>query len=212
MILIDMRYLWSPINRKIFEFESDKLFDEFKELHPEDLEVNQDEAYMRLFNRISHSMGLRYYNYRNMDICEDVQLMMMERYHKKGLFAPDKPFTDNAKMWWSYANKSCLYLIRCYNKHCEKETPVDLFTIEKPSETFFEVEHTSLCDDIKAYLDNLTISNNASEQQMGLYAMCKLNGLDNDGICQVLGVSIYRVREIKAALKKAIRRRFGEDL
>lgn len=212
MLSIDMRYLWSPINSKIFEFESDEEFDEFKQVHPEDLEVNQDEAYIRLFNRISHSMGLRYNNYKNMDICEDVQLMMIERYHKKGLFAPEKPFVDNAKMWWSYANKSCLYLIRCYNKHSEKETPSDVYAIEKPSETFFEVEHTSLCDDIKDYLSELAISNNKGEQQMGLYAMCKLNGLDSDSICQVLGVSIYRVREIKSALKKAIQKRFGEDL
>lgn len=210
--MIDMRYLWSPITSKIFEFESDDDFDEFKQLHPEDLEVTQHDAYMRLFNRISHSMGLRYNNYKSMDICEDVQLMMAERYNKKGLFAPDKPFTDNAKMWWAYANKSCLYLIRCYNKHCDKEVPTDVYTIEKPSETFFEVEHTSLCDDIKDYISKLAISENKGEQQMGLYAICKLKGLDDSSTGVVLKVSIYRVREIKAALKKAIQKRFGDSL
>ena len=213
-----MKYLLAP-NGKVYECPSEEV-DMILAEHPDDIILeNMHAAYMMLFFRISKYMGKKFSNYKNADIQGEVLMMMIKRYHEKGLYAPDKSFLDNEKIWWSYARKSCYWLIRQFKKLKSKTEDIDslenidgMCSEKLMREEFFEFEHTSVVKDIEKYLDKLAHSHRYTEMQMGIYAISKIGGLTDEDIMEILGVKIGRIREIKTDLKEHLKLRFGEVL
>lgn len=213
-----MRYLWAPDSGKVYAYP-DNEFDDILAQYPDDKEVTESNAYMLLFFRISKSMGKKFSNYRNADIQGEVLMMMLKRYKEKGLFAPDKPFIDNEKMWWSYAKKSCYWLIRQFKRLKTKTEDIDslenvdnMLNENLLYEESFEFEHNDTVATIVKYLDDLAHSKRYIEMQMGIYAVSKLGGLTDEDIMDILGVKIGRIKEIKHDLKEHLKLRFGNIL
>lgn len=209
-----MKYVCSKATGKCYEISDDKL-EEILESHPEDEEVSKDEAYLKLFHRISKSMEYKFSNYKQLDIMQECFYMLLKRYRIKGLFAPDKSFLDNEKIWWSFAKKSCLYIIRQYT---DIISDIDVWSIED-NETDTSLclgvcdnyelgESNSTCEEIKNCINKLCYSHNYADQQLGLYATCKLKGLDDQQACTILGIKMPRLYEIKRKLKEYFRLRF----
>ena len=147
-----MKYLYSSNNGKVYACE-DAEIEDILLLHPEDSEVDERTAYMLLFFRISQYMGKKFSNYKNADIQGEVLMMMLNRYKEKGLYAPDKSFKDNEKIWWSYAKKSCYFLIRQFKRKVSKCESIDdsdnmdnMYCEQLLYEESFEFEGISLCN------------------------------------------------------------------
>ena len=213
-----MKYLLSPTG-KVYECADDTVEAVLLE-HPEDTILeNVETAYMFLFFRIAKHMGKKFSNYKNADIQSEVLMMMVKRYKEKGLYAPDKSFLDNERIWWSYAKKSCYWLIRQFKKLKSRTEDIDslenidgMCSERLIREEFFEFEHTSVVKDITQYLDKLAHSHRYTEMQMGIYAMSKLGGLTDEDIMEILNVKSGRIREIKVDLKEHLKLRFGDVL
>lgn len=210
-----MKYVCSKTTGKCYEVE-DSMLAEVLDLHPEDEEISKDEAYLRLFQRISKSMEYKFSNYKQLDIMQECFYMLLKRYRIKGLFAPDKSFLDNEKIWWSFAKKSCLYIIRQYT---DIISDIDIWSIED-NETDTSLclgiydeyelgESSSTCKEIVAAIDKLCYSKNYADQQLGLYATCKLKGLNDQQACLILDIKMPRLYEIKRKLKEYFRLRFN---
>ena len=212
-----MKYLYSSKTGKVYTCE-DTEFEDILMQHPEDLEVDERNAYMLLFFRISQHMGKKFSNYRNADIQGEVLMMMITRYKEKGLYAPDKPFKDNEKIWWSYAKKSCFFLIRQFKKKVSKCESIDnlenmdnMCKDQLLYEENMSFEGDSVCDEMQEYFKKLSRSKVYSEMQLGIYALSKIGGLTDDDIMDILGVKYGRIKEIRAELKETIMHRFGES-
>lgn len=213
-----MKYLYSSKNGKIYACD-DSSFEEILLEHPEDAEVNERDAYMLLFFRISQYMGKKFSNYRSADIQSNVLMMMMERYTKDGLFAPDKSFKDNERIWWSYARKSCYYIIRQFKRKVAKCESIDnlenmdnMCCEQLLYEESFNFEGQSVCQDMIKYFEKLSHSRVYSEMQMGIYALSKIGGLSEEDIMEILGVKYGRIKEIRAELRETIKHKFGEQI
>lgn len=209
-----MKYLYSSNTGKIYTCDDAELEDILVQ-HPEDTEVNERDAYMLLFFRISQYMGKKFSNYKNADIQGEVLMMMIHRYHEKGLYAPDKPFKDNEKIWWSYAKKSCFFLIRQFNRRISKCESIDnlenmdnMCKDQLLYEESFNSESESLCDDMKKFFEKLSRSKIYSEMQLGIYAISKLGGLTDDDVMEILNIKYGRIKEIRAELRETIKNRF----
>ena len=212
-----MKYLYSSKTGRVYTCE-DTEFEDILMQHPEDLEVDERNAYMLLFFRISQHMGKKFSNYRNADIQGEVLMMMITRYKEKGLYAPDKPFKDNEKIWWSYAKKSCFFLIRQFKKKVSKCESIDnlenmdnMCKDQLLYEENMSFEGDSVCDEMQEYFKKLSRSKVYSEMQLGIYALSKIGGLTDDDIMDILGVKYGRIKEIRAELKETIMHRFGES-
>ena len=213
-----MKYLWSAVTGKVYQC-TDEDIDIIKSEHPEDVEVSENDAYMLLFYKISQHMGKKFSNYKNADIQSEVLMMMIKRYKEKGLYAPDKTFLDNERIWWVYARKSCYWLIRQFKKLKSRTEDIDslenidgMCSDKLLQEQYFGFEHDSVVKDIEKYLNDLAHSCVYSEMQMGIYALSKLGGLSDEDIMDILGVKHGRIREIKTELKETIKNRFGDIL
>ena len=211
------RYLFSKNNDRVYPFTDELEFLVAVAEHPEDEEISEDEAYLKTFTRISKTMEKRFSNYRNLDIMQECFYMMLKRYRYKGLFAPDKSFTDNVRIWWNFAKKSCLYIIRQYtDKHLDN---IDIWDIED-NETDSKLclgkcdeyqigEHAAGVKEIMDCIDKLCVSPKYADQQLGLYAKCKLKGLTDQQTCLILEVGMPRIYEIKRLLKEYLNLRFN---
>lgn len=211
-----MKYLYSANTGKVYTCDDAELEDILLQ-YPEDTEVDERNAYMLLFFRISQYMGKKFSNYKNADIQGEVLMMMLSRYKEKGLYAPDKPFKDNEKIWWSYAKKSCYFLIRQFKRKTSKSESIDnlenmdnMCYDQLSYEESFEFEGMSLCKDMEAYFAALSRSKVYSEMQLGIYAVSKLGGLTDDDVMDILGVKYGRIKEIRAELRETIKHRFGD--
>lgn len=210
-----MYYLWSKSLNKSFEYLDKDEFEIAKLQYPDEIEITQEEAYIKLFEKISKSMEIKFSNYKNLDIGQECFYMLLKRYRLKGLFAPDKPWLDNLKMWWSFAKKSCLYIIRNYRNIVAESDIWDFDDNESAGSTLYIYdkynigESDAVCKDIKDTIKKLCKSNNSTEQQMGLFAVCKLSNLSNDQILKVLEIKIARLYEIRRALKEYFKLKFG---
>lgn len=211
------KYVYSPLKNKVYECVDSFELESILLQYPEDIIVTQDEAYLKLFMKISKVMEHKFSNYKQIDVARECLCMMIDRYRNKGLFAPDKPFADNERMWWSYAKKSCLYIIRKYRtdpfnrdrdtwdiEDNESDTAVKL---GRPDD--YEIEHSQLCNQILAEVNKLMISSRYYEQQLGLFAKCKLEGLDNEQTCKILNIGMPRLYEIQRELKEYFHYKFG---
>jgi hypothetical protein len=208
-----MKYVLAP-DGKIYTCEDEQLEDLLLE-HPEDTVVDEDTAYMMLFFRISKHMGKKFSNYKNADIQSEVLMMMIKRYKEKGLYAPDKSFKDNEKIWWSFAKKSCYFLIRQFKRAVSKSESIDNtdnmdnMLVEKLLyEEQFDFEGQSLCNEMREFFEKLSHSKVYSEMQMGIFALSKLGGLTDADVMDILGIKYGRLKEIKAELKETIKHRF----
>lgn len=211
------RYLYSKTTNKIYAFSNEEDFRIAMSEYPDDIEVTQDEAYLKLFENISRFMDKKFDNYKHLDIMQECFYMMLKRYRDKGLFAPDKPFIDNKRIWWNFARKSCLYIIRRFSdKHLDD---IDIWSIED-NETDTSLclgkcddykigEHTAGVMEIKETLEKLCLSPQYVDQQLGLFAKCKLNGLSDNEACKILEIKMPRLYEIKRLLKEYLNLRFG---
>lgn len=213
-----MKYLYSSDTGKIYTCEDTELEDILLQ-HPEDIEIDEDNAYMLLFFRISQHMGRKFSNYKNADIQGEVLMMMLKRYREKGLYAPDKSFKDNEKIWWSYAKKSCYFLIRQFKRHISKSESIDnienvdnMLSDRLLYEEKMDFEGISLCKDMENYFKKLSRSKVYSEMQLGIYAISKLGGLTDDDVMDILGVKYGRIKEIRAELRETIKNRFEVKL
>lgn len=213
-----MKYVYSSNTGKVYTCDDTELEDILLQ-YPEDTEVNERDAYMLLFFRISQHMGRKFSNYKNADIQSEVLLMMLKRYKEKGLYAPDKSFKDNEKIWWNYAKKSCYFLIRQFKRHISKSESIDnLENVDNMIydrllyEEKFEFEGMTLCQEMEEYFKKLSRSKVYSEMQLGIYAMSKLGGLTDDDVMDILGVKYGRIKEIRAELRETIKNRFEVKL
>ena len=213
-----MRYLWAPHDGRVYAC-SDEQFEDIMMQHPEDVEVDERNAYMLLFFRISQYMGKKFANYKNADIQGEVLMMMIKRYNEKGLYAPDKSFKDNEKIWWSYAKKSCFFLIRQFKRRISKCESIDnLENMDNmckdqllyEEELVFEGE--SLVSEMIKYFEKLSKSKIYSEMQLGIYALSKIGGLTDEDIMDILGVKYGRIKEIRAELRETIKNKFGDSI
>ena len=191
-----MRYLYSTNTGKIYTCDDSEIND-LLERHPEDTEVTERNAYMLLFFRISQVMGKKFSNYRNADIQSEVLMMMIKRYQERGVYAPDKPFKDNERIWWSFAKKSCYFLIRQFKRHISKSESIDnLENMDNMCynplayEEALDFEGSSLCAEMQEYFQQLTHSKVYSEMQLGVYAVSNLGGLTDNDIMDILGVQV----------------------
>ena len=209
-----MKYLYSPQTEKVYTCEDDNFADILSQ-HPEDIEINERTAYMLLFFRISKNMGKKFYNYRNADIQSEVLMMMINRYNDKGLYAPDKSFKDNEKIWWSFAKKSCYFIIRQFNRRISKCESIDnlenvdnMINNNLIYETQFESEGQSLCTEMIAFFEDLSHSKIYSEMQLGIYALSKIGGLTDEDVMEILDVKYGRIKEIRAKLRETLKNKF----
>lgn len=213
-----MKYVWSPKDGKVYTCTDDEL-DAVLATYPGDIEVDERNAYMLLFFRISQYMGKKFSNYKNADIQGEVLMMMLKRYNEKGLYAPDKPFKDNERIWWNYAKKSCYFLIRQFNRKVSKCESIDnmenmdnMCKDQLLYEENLSFEGESLCSEMKEYFTKISRSKVYSEMQLGIYALSKLGGLTDDDVMDILGVKYGRIKEIKAELRETIKHRFGNSI
>lgn len=213
-----MKYLYSSNTGKVYTCE-DTEFEDILLQHPEDTEVDERNAYMLLFFRISQHMGKKFSNYKNADIQGEVLMMMMNRYREKGLYAPDKSFKDNERIWWSYAKKSCYFLIRQFKRKTSKCESIDnlenmdnMCKDQLLYEEALDFEGNSLCEDMQKYFQKLSRSKIYSEMQLGIYAVSKLGGLTDEDIMEILGIKYGRIKEIRAELRETIKNRFGGSI
>lgn len=211
------RYLLSKVTDKVYSFDDELEFELAVAEHPEDEEIDEETAYLRTFIRISETMKKRFANYKNLDIMQECYYMLLKRYRYKGVFAPDKSFQDNVRIWWNFAKKSCLYIIRQYtDKHLDN---IDIWDIED-NETDTKLclgkcdeyhigEHTAAVKEIIDCIEKLCISPKYVDQQLGLYAKCKLQGLNDQQSCIILEIGMPRLYEIKRLLKEYLNLRFN---
>lgn len=213
-----MKYVWSPKDGKVYACNDDEL-DAVLATYPGDVEVDERNAYMLLFFRISQYMGKKFSNYKNADIQGEVLMMMLKRYNEKGLYAPDKSFKDNERIWWNYAKKSCYFLIRQFNRKVSKCESIDnmenmdnMCKDQLLYEENLNFEGESLCAEMKEYFTKISRSKVYSEMQLGIYALSKLGGLTDDDVMDILGVKYGRIKEIKTELRETIKHRFGNSI
>lgn len=218
-----MYYLWSEKLHKVFEYSDEDEFDMAKLQYPDEVEVTQEQAYLKLFERIARSMELKFGNYKNIDIHQECFYMLLKRYRLKGLFAPDKPWLDNSKMWWSFAKKSCLYIIREYkmvvgdldiwdfddNEDAGSTICCNNLSRNLMVEDTYSIEINDMCNDIKKAIDKLCLSKQYVDKQMGLFALCKLSKLSDEDTLTILEIKKPRLYEIRRALKEYLNLRFG---
>lgn len=205
-----MFYLWSPKTGKVYEFETRLDLEYALDLYPEDVEVDKDTAYIKLFERISARMEYLFSNYRNLDIRQECFYLLLKRYRERGLYAPDKPFKDNERIWWSVAKKTCMYIIR---QHKEIITDIDVHTLDETNpysvahRDTYPIEHTEGVNILLATIDTLSKSPDRSQQLMGLFAICKLQKLTDDQALSILEVKTSRLYELKRELRKILNRK-----
>lgn len=210
-----MKYLYSTNTGRVYTCE-DAEFEDILLQYPEDTEIDEYNAYLLLFFRISQHMGKKFSNYKNADIQGEVLMMMINRYRQKGLYAPDKSFKDNERIWWSYAKKSCFFLIRQFNRKISKCESIDnlenmdnMCVEQLLYEENLDFEGESLCSEMKKFFEKLSRSKVYSEMQLGIYAISKIGGLTDDDIMDILNVKYGRIKEIRAELRETIKNRFG---
>lgn len=213
-----MKYLYSSNTGKIYTCDDTELEDILMQ-HPEDTEVDEYNAYLLLFFRISQHMGKKFSNYKNADIQGEVLMMMIHRYKEKGLYAPDKPFKDNERIWWSYAKKSCYFLIRQFKRKVSKCESIDnlenmdnMCKDQLLYEESLDFEGHSVCEDMKKYFEKLAHSRIYSEMQMGIYALAKIGGLTDEDVMEIFNIQSGRIKEIRAELRETIKNKFGDCL
>lgn len=175
-------------------------------------EITEYDAHLLLFDKISHRLGAKFANYNQCDIASEVYLFMLTKYQADGDFAKDKTFADNGRIWWSVATKRAYWIIREYNRFRKHHVLYDEIPEDSMMEDTFEIEHTANVDAITAYIYALANSKKSSEQQLGLFGIAKLNGLNDAQVCDILEVGMPRLFEIKRALKLRIRNFIGENL
>lgn len=202
-------YLWSSVSNKVFEYNDIDDFQAAKDAHPEDIELTLEQAYMKLFERISKTMKRRFDNYKNLDIQQECFCMLLNRYRLKGTYAPDKPWLDNEKIWWKVSKKCCLYILREYTNIVSELDIWDLDDNEKyivlagcVEDTYDLGESKELCKEIKQAISKLCKSNEFVDQQMGIFATCKLEKFTDAQTCQVLNIKMSRFYEIRRGLKE----------
>ena len=212
-------YLCDMKRFKIYAFDNITDFEAVKLEYPEDVEVSKDDAYKYLFIRISKAMANKFSNYRNIDIMSECYYMLLKRYTEKGLFAEDKSFLDNERIWWSIAKKSCLYLLRQFRNDPFVKS-IDVWSLEDnetdTSKWLGKSDRYDGCEMLDAnfirnYIHNLCYSESKSERQLGLFGECKINGLTDEQTCSVLEVGMPRLYEIRRALKEHLKKRFENE-
>lgn len=197
--------------------ESSKFSDKDESIdYPDMIVLSYEDAVMHLFDKISDFMERKFSNYYNADIKQECFLMMLCRYRNKGIFAKDKPWLDNEKMWWSFAKKSCLYIIREFK---QMVSDTDIFDIEDTkydldpnlmvSEKYNIGESDAFVKDLYTTIYRLYNSKDLGEERMGQFAMCKAQGMTDKESANYMGISMPRIYEIKKALKNYFNLRFG---
>ena len=185
-------------------------------------EISEDDAYILLFIKIGNCLASKFSNYSNLiDISQDIFYMLFKTYKEKGVYAKDKSYYDNCRIWWSIAKKDCYYLIRRYKLKTRDEDLTNFeefidsdeprFTIVAKND-FYEFEHLSTCDSIVSFIEQLAKSTKYSEYQMGIFGMAKLNGLTDKQAAEILEIGMERIYEIRRALKTKIHNKFGDIL
>lgn len=205
-----MQYLKTSTGRLIECQDED--IDDWLFKYPDIETITQDEAYTFLFIKISYRMGAKFSNYNHIDLQQDLLYSLLKRYKQKGLFAPDKSFDDNARIWWSVAKKTCYYLIREHKRKVKLEDLTDTFSENLLTSDYYEIEHTDMCRAIKARILELCKSDSYAEQQMGLYGYMKLKKLTDQHVSTILKVGMPRVYEIRKSLKTKLLKEFGDLL
>lgn len=175
-------------------------------------EMTEHEAYAFLFDKICHRMGAKYANYNHIDLASELLLWLLTRYREYGNYAKDKGFADNERIWWSVANKRANWIIREWRRKHRQEDLYDDIPEDSLTSDYFEIEHTAGVDAIKEYIDGLMSSKKPSEQQLGILAYAKLNGLTDEQVCEVLEIKQTRLYELKRALKRKLNNFIGENL
>lgn len=203
-----MKYL-KLINGKVIEAEN---IDALLIKYTDSVEVTKDEAYMFLFEKISHRMGAQFSNYNHIDIASEVYYMLLKTYKTSGLYAPDKPYEDNCRIWWSIAKKDCLYIIKKYKNKTKLEDLVEDIPENSMIKSDYDIEGLSVCAEIIKYMKKLSNSDNNTEQNMGFYGLFRLKGLSDKKIAEIFELSIPRVYEIRRSLKNRLYRVFKEVL
>jgi hypothetical protein len=201
---------------KVYAFDNELDFETTKLEYPEDVEVSKDDAYKYLFIRISRVMSKKFSNYKNIDIMSECYYMLLKRYTEKGLYAPNKSFLDNERIWWSFAKKSCLYLLRQFRNDPFVKS-IDVWSLEE-NETDTSLwlgtfDRYSGCENYDLnvmidYIRKMCHSPHKSDRQLGLYGECKLNGLTDEQACIILEVGMPRLYEIRRALREHLKLRF----
>lgn len=205
-----MQYLKTSVGR-IIECQDDEVEDWlFK--YPNTEIITKDDAYIFLFIKISYRMGAKFSNYNHIDLQSDLLYMLLKKYKQKGLFAPDKSFDDNARIWWSVAKKTCYYLIREHKRKVRFEDLTDTFPENSLISDYYEIEHLDICKAIIEYISKLCASDIYAEQQMGLYGYIKLKNMTDKHASVILEVGMPRIYEIKKALKARLLKEFGDLL
>jgi hypothetical protein len=157
-------------------------------------------------------MGAKYANYNHIDLASELLLWLLTRYREYGNYAKDKGFADNERIWWSVANKRANWIIREWRRKHRQEDLYDDIPEDSLTSDYFEIEHTAGVDAIKEYIDGLMSSKKPSEQQLGILAYAKLNGLTDEQVCDVLEIKQTRLYELKRALKRKLNNFIGENL
>ena len=208
-----MAYIVDTTNNKVYEVDKDEV-QGFLKQYPNDREVTEEQAYLTLFVRISKIMEIKFSNYRNIDINQECYLALLKRYREQGVFAKDKPFKDNERIFYWFAKKMCFYFIREYK---DIVSDIDVWTIEENETDSNQVvgiedEHTcendSMCSEIRKVLENLCISKDKADQQLGWYAKGKLNGLTDDQVGLLLDIGMPRIYELRRELRTYLRLRY----
>ena len=174
-------------------------------------EISKDDAYLLLFDKISHRLGAKFSNYGQLDLCSELYLWLLRQYKAKGEYRKDKTFADNERMYYSVATKRCYWYIREYKKLVAREVLLSEADSSIFEETF-EFEERAGVDAIIAYIYTLANSNKYSDKQLGLYALSKLSGASDEEICDILEIGKPRFFELKRALKTKIYKFIEENL
>ena len=174
-------------------------------------EISKDDAYLLLFDKISHRLAAKFRNYGNLDLYSELYVYLLTYYKKNGEYCPDKSFADNERMFYSTATKQCYYHIREYKKLIKREALL-LDICEDEFKCDFDFELDAGARAIIAYIYELANSNKYSDKQLGLYALSKLGGASDAEICEILEIGKPRFFELKRALKQKIHNFIGENL
>jgi len=211
-----MHYLCDRTANKVYAVD-DLEFDTVKFQFPNDIELSEESAYLTSFIYISKLMEKKFYNYKNIDIMQECYYMLLKRYRTKGLFAPDKPFKDNMKMWYVFAKKSCLFLLRSFTNII---SDIDIWSLEDDETDAlmqlgkcdtYDFETTESTKEILSVVDKLCLSVVKADKQLGLYALCKLQSLDDSATANIMEVTMPRIYEIRRALKEYFSLRLNND-
>lgn len=171
--------------------------------------VTENEAYTYLFWEIAQSLAIKFSNYRNLDLQSEVLLFLLNRYKKKGLYAPDKTFKDNELIFRSLAKKHCLYIIR-QEKIRLKYHGYDLSYVTNTEE--IQIDDIDCSQELIDYIYSLLDSDKPSYMQYGMYGVGKIEGISDEKLMEIMNIKLSRLKELRRGLRQLIDKTFNEVL